>query len=218
MIGWEIVKMTKEFIAETLNYYFPTPDCELHYKHDYELLLSVMLSAQTTDKRVNEVMDPIFKKYNTLEKLDKLSIKELENMLKSIGFYHNKAKNFKGIVTKLKEKGFVPNDRDYLESLPGVGRKTANVVLGELYNEPVIAVDTHVSRVSKRLGIAKLNDDVSVIEKKLMKKFDKETWNKLHLQLVLFGRYRCKAVAPLCDGCKFYNDCKKIKADKKCKK
>ena len=208
MIGWEIVKMTKEFITETLNYYFPTPDCELHYKHDYELLLSVMLSAQTTDKRVNEVMDPIFKKYNTLEKLDKLSIKELENMLKSIGFYHNKAKNFKGIVTKLKEKGFVPNDREYLESLPGVGRKTANVVLGELYNEPVIAVDTHVSRVSKRLGIAKLNDDVSLIEKKLMKKFDKETWNKLHLQLVLFGRYHCKALSPNCDMCKLKDICK----------
>lgn len=206
--------MTKEYILESLDYYFPNPTCELNYKKDYELLLSVMLSAQTTDKKVNEVMDPIYKKYDTLEKLDTLTIKDLEKILKRIGFYHNKAKNFKGIVTELRKVGYVPNDRKFLESLPGVGRKTANVILGELFGEPAIAVDAHVSRVSKRLYLATEEDTVEEIERKLMRKFDKSTWNKLHLQLVLFGRYRCKAINPLCEGCKFYENCRKIKKEK----
>lgn len=207
--------MTKEYILESLDYYFPNPTCELHYNKDYELLLCVMLSAQTTDKRVNEVMDPIFKEYDTLEKLDTLTIEDLEKKLKSIGFYHNKSKNFKKIVTELKKIGYVPNDRTYLESLPGIGRKTTNVILGELFNEPAIAVDTHVSRVSKRLYLATKKDTVEDIEKKLMKKFDKNTWSKLHLQLVLFGRYRCKAINPLCDNCKFRENCRKIKKEEK---
>lgn len=202
--------MTSEFIKNTLDYYFPNPKCELNYKKDYELLLSVMLSAQTTDKRVNSVTNDLYKKYDTLEKLNKLSISDLEAILKPIGFYHTKAKNFKQIVDRVRKIGYVPNDRNVLESMPGVGRKVANVVLSELFNEPCIAVDTHVSRVSKRLKIATSNDDVNKIETKLMKKFNKKDWSKLHLQLVLFGRYKCKAINPECEDCKFKEGCRKI--------
>lgn len=207
--------MNSDEIIKKLNLYFPNPVCELHYKRDYELLLSVMLSAQTTDKRVNMVTDELYKKYDSLEKLDNLTLKEIEEYIKPIGMYKTKAKNFKAITEKLISLGGkVPNDREVLESMQGVGRKTANVVLSELFDVPCIAVDTHVSRVSKRLKIAEYNDDVNIIENKLMKKFDKKYWNKLHLQLVLFGRYRCKAKNPICNSCKFYNNCRKIEEEK----
>lgn len=207
--------MTSKDILENLDYYYPNPVCELQYNNDYELLLSVMLSAQTTDKRVNTVMVPFYESYNTLEKIDSLTLEEVEQHIKTIGMYKTKALNLKSIVSSLiKLGGKVPNDREVLESLRGVGRKTANVVLSELFNIPAIAVDTHVDRVSKRLKIADNNDNVKTVEEKLMKKFDKKYWNKLHLQLVLFGRYKCKAKNPECSGCKFYNNCRKIDEEK----
>ena len=198
-------------IIEYLDELFPNPRCELNYNKDYELLIAVMLSAQTTDKRVNMVTDILFKKYDTLDKLAGANINDIINIIRPIGTFNKKANNVISISKSLLEdkNGIVPNDRNYLEGLSGVGRKTTNVVLSNLYNVPCIAVDTHVSRVSKRLGIAKKNDDVLIIEKKLNKFFPKEKLNRLHHQLVLFGRYFCKAQKPNCENCKLKNICKK---------
>lgn len=197
----------KDLIKNELNNLFPNADCELYYKKDYELLLAVMLSAQTTDKRVNNVTKELFNKYNNLDKLDKLTINEIEEYIKPIGFFRVKAKSFKEIVHSIKEKGYVPNDREYLESLPGVGRKTASVVIGHLFDTPNFAVDTHVFRVSKRLGITTKKDDVLKTEIKLKKYFDKNEWNKVNSQLVLFGRYICKSVKPECKNCNLKTIC-----------
>ena len=183
------MKMNRELIVNELDKLFPDANCELHYKKDYELVLAVMLSAQSTDKRVNIVTDELFKKYDTLDKLDSLSISEIESYIRSIGFYKVKAQNFKNIVSKIKELGYVPNDREFLESLSGVGRKTASVVIAHLFDTPSFAVDTHVFRVSKRLGITTKKDDVLKTEKKLKKYFKENEWNRVNSQLVLFGRY-----------------------------
>lgn len=200
-----------EFILDGLNKLIPNPRCELEFNKDYELLLAVMLSAQTTDKRVNMVTSELFKKYDTLEKLQTLTIPEIEEQIKTIGMYKTKARNFKKIVNDLIKIGYVPNDREVLESMSGVGRKTTNVVLSVLYNEPLIAVDTHVDRVSKRLGLAKENDTVIDVENKLKKAFPKNTWTRLHQQLVLFGRYTCKSKNPECNICPFKDICKYYK-------
>ena len=202
------MKKKMNLIIDTLNECFPNPKCELNYNKDYELLLAVMLSAQTTDKRVNMVTEPLFKKYNTLEKLNELTISEIENEIKTIGMYKQKAKHFKSILTDLLEiGGKVPNDRELLMKMSGVGRKTINVVLSNLYNEPCIAVDTHVNRVSKRLDLAKEEDDVLEVEEKLMETFPKEHWSRLHHQIVLFGRYKCTAKNPECEDCKLKTIC-----------
>ncbi len=200
--------MNKELITKELNKLFPDAACELEYTKDYELLLKVMLSAQTTDKRVNIATKELFKKYDTLDKLNTLSIEEISSYIKSIGFHHTKSRNFKSIVEELCKIGYVPNDRAYLEKLPGVGRKTASVVLGHLFNTPNFAVDTHVYRVSKRLGIRKEKDDLIVCEKKLKKYFDKDSWNRVNSQFVLFGRYICKSQKPECDKCNLKSICK----------
>ena len=200
--------MNKELISTELDRLFENPKCELEYNKDYELLLAVMLSAQTTDKRVNMVTRELFSKYDTLDKLKTLSVNEIANYIKSIGFVNNKSKNFKAIVEEISKIGYVPQDREFLESLPGVGRKTASVVLAHLFDEPSFAVDTHVYRVSKRLGITKSKDDVLVTEKKLKKYFDKESWNRINSQLVLFGRYVCTSQKPNCDNCKLKSICK----------
>lgn len=203
--------MNKNLIYNYLDELFINPKCELNFNKDYELLLSVMLSAQTTDKAVNSVMDDIYKEYNTLEKLDKIDISVLENKIRKIGFYKIKSKNFKYIVSKIKEIGYVPNDRKFLESLKGVGRKTASVILGILYDVPSFAVDTHVFRVSKRLGISNKNDNVIITEKKLKNYFDKNKWNRVNSQLVLFGRYYCHSRKPKCENCKLKDICKYYK-------
>ena len=203
--------MNKELIEKELNLLFSNPKCELNYTKDYELVLSVMLSAQTTDKRVNIVTGELYKKYDSLLKLNELTTEELNECLKTIGFHKTKSNYFKEIVSKLLEKGYVPNDREYLEKLPGVGRKTASVVLSQLFDEPSFAVDTHVYRVSKRLGITKLNDDVLKTEEKLKKYFDKNKWNRINSQLVLFGRYHCTSKNPKCENCNLKIICKKDK-------
>lgn len=203
-------------IVNYLDELFPNPRCELNYNKDYELLIAVMLSAQTTDKRVNMVTEKLFSKYNTLELLSKANINDVIDIIRPIGTFNKKAQNIISISKLLLNEcnGIVPNNRTYLESLPGVGRKTTNVVLANLYNEPCIAVDTHVARVSKRLNLANNNDDVLTIEKKLNKKFDKQVLSRLHHQLVLFGRYYCKAKNPECDGCKLKDICKYYKNNK----
>ena len=191
-----------------LDLLFPNPKCELEYNKDYELLIAIVLSAQTTDKRVNKVSRILFSKYPSLKELSEAKIEDIENIIKEIGTYHKKAVFVHEIALKLLDKKDL-NDRAFLESLSGVGRKTANVFLAEIYNEPTIAVDTHVSRVSKRLGFCNVEDDVLTIERKLMKLIPKERWNRTHHQLVLFGRYYCKALKPECENCKLKDICKK---------
>ena len=217
MIGLKMVKMNNiKEIEEYLDNLFPEPKCELNYNKDYELLIATVLSAQCTDKRVNEVTSVLFDKYS-LEGLKMASNKEIEDIIRSCGSFTKKAAYIKEIARSLLDNydGKVPNNREYLESLPGVGRKTTNVVLSNLFNEAAIAVDTHVERVSKRLKIARTNDDVLTVEKKLMKMIPKDKWSRSHHQMVLFGRYICKARGPLCENCSFYNDCKS--KDKKSK-
>ncbi len=189
------------------------PHCELVYHKDYELLLAVMLSAQTTDKRVNQVTSILFEKYPSLDALSKAKLEDIETIIKPIGTFKKKASNVQMIAKRLLEEksGVVPNNRAYLETLPGVGRKTTNVVLAELYQVPVMAVDTHVERVSKRLGLAKPQDDVLTVEKKLMRKIPKTRIPRTHHQFILFGRYYCKAIAPLCETCGLKEICKKEK-------
>ena len=195
-------------IKEYLDEMFPNPICELIYKKDYELVIAVMLSAQTTDKGVNKVTPVLFQKYDSLEKLRDANIEDLKNIIRPIGNYNKKSTNIKEIAKKLLEdfNGNVPRTHVELETLNGVGRKTANVVLGELYNIPAFPVDTHVTRVAGRLNLTK-SKDVSIIEQDLMHIFSKEEWIKLHKQFVLFGRYHCKAKNPECDNCKLKNIC-----------
>jgi len=198
-------------ILNYLNEIIPNPVCELNYNKDYELLLAVMLSAQTKDARVNKVTKVLFNKYDSLKKLKEANIKDIENIIKELGSYHKKSEAVINIAKILDEKynGKVVNNRKVLENLPMVGRKTTNVVLSELFNEPTIAVDTHVERVSKRLGLVKKDDDVIKIEEKLKRKFDKNIWSKLHKQFVLFGRYYCTSKKPSCNNCKLQMYCKK---------
>ena len=204
-------------IIDYLDALFPNPHCELKFNKDYELLISVMLSAQTTDKQVNKVTDVLYKKYDSLEKLANANIDDIVTIIRTLGNFNKKASNIIEISKRLinDTNGVVINNREYLESLPGVGRKTVNVVLANLYNEDVIAVDTHVARVSKRLRIAKEKDDVLTIEKKLNRKFPKNKLGRLHHQLVLFGRYYCKAISPSCIDCKLKNICKYYKKNNK---
>lgn len=200
---------TNDFIESYLDELFFDARCELAYTKDYELLIATVLSAQCTDKRVNMVTKELFSTYDIFS-LAKAPLKEIENIIRPVGTFTRKALYIKEIANSLVEnyEGVVPNDRIFLESLPGVGRKTCNVVLSNLYDVPAIAVDTHVERVSKRLGLARKNDSVLTVEKKLMKFFPKEKWSRLHHQLVLFGRYKCKSVSPVCENCKFKEFCK----------
>ena len=204
--------MKSDILIKGLDELFPDARCELNYTQDYELLIATVLSAQCTDKRVNEVTKVLFQKYD-LYTLKEASLKEIEDIIRPCGSYTKKAKYLKTIATSLVEdyEGHVPNNREYLENLPGVGRKTCNVVLSNIYNVPAIAVDTHVARVSVRLGFAQAKDSVAVIEQKLMKKFPKDHWSRLHHQLVLFGRYKCKALKPECQDCIFKDYCKHYK-------
>ena len=202
--------MKKSNIELYLDELFPNPKCELNYNKDYELLIAIVLSAQSTDKRVNITTEILFNKYSSLKGLKKADIRDLEDIIRPVGSFHKKASYIKDIATILVDdyNGVVPIDRDSLMKFPGVGRKTANVFLSEFYKIPAIGVDTHVERVSKRLGLASRNDDVLKIEKKLMKKFDKSIWAKIHLQMVLFGRYYCKAIKPECKNCKLIDICR----------
>lgn len=208
--------MTREekciiIIEKYLDEILPNPGCELTYDSDYGFLIAVMLSAQCTDKKVNLVTKPFFEKYHSLEEIDALSIKEIEDNIKSLGLYKNKAKNLKGIAHELLTRfnGKVPQDKNELMSLPGVGNKTANVVRVELFKIPEFPVDTHVERLAKRFKLADKNDDVLTVENKLKKDFKKENWIKLHHQFIHFGRYYCKAISPKCDGCKLAGICTK---------
>lgn len=200
-------------ILSYLDELFPNPKCELTYNKDYEFLIAIVLSAQTTDKRVNQVTPILFNRYPSLESLSKANLTDLEQIIKPIGTFKKKAIFVKEIATKLLVDNYqsIPNDRTYLESLSGVGRKTANVFLSNIYAEPAIAVDTHVSRISKRLKLANIQDEPLTIEQKLMKKIPRDKWSRTHHQLVLFGRYYCKAKSPECQECQLQELCREYK-------
>ena len=197
-------------ILKYLDEIIPNPICELRYNKDYELLIAVMLSAQTTDKRVNKVTEELFSKYKSLFDLKNAQYQDVENIIMPLGNYRKKTNGVIKIAKILDDEynGVVPNDRTILETLPMVGRKTCSVVLSELFNSPNIAVDTHVERVSKRLNLANFNDSVLDVENHLMRIIPKDKWNRLHKQLVLFGRYYCLARSPKCSSCKLKNICK----------
>lgn len=211
------MKMNNEIIFSYLDEIIPDPKCELLYNKDYELLIAVMLSAQTTDKRVNKVTRVLFEKYPDLAHLKNADVKDIEKIVRELGSYHKKSQAVIYLARILDDEynGVVPCNRTSLESMPMVGRKTTNVVLSILFNIPNIAVDTHVERVSKRLGLAKDSDTVLEVEKKLKRKIKREDWSKTHHQMVLFGRYYCKAVAPKCNECKLKNICKFYKKKEK---
>ena len=196
-------------IASKLDEIYENPKCELVFSSNYELLVAVILSAQCTDKRVNQVTSELFKNYNTPYKMITLSQEELENKIRACGFFHNKAKHILSASNELVQKysGEVPSNKEQLKKLAGVGEKTANVVLAVGFNIPAIAVDTHVFRVSNRLGLAN-SKTVSGVQKSLEKEFPKDKWINLHYALVLHGRYVCKAQRPQCEKCGLKNLCK----------
>ena len=200
-------------ILSFLGNLYPNASCELNYGTPYQLLIAVILSAQCTDKRVNQVTEKLFKVAPTPQKMQDLGEVKLKEIIKSCGFYNNKAKSIISATYDIINRfnGEVPNNMKDLTSLAGVGRKTANVVLGECFNIPSIAVDTHVLRLSKRLGLTSENSTPEKCEKDLLKKIKKENQVKFHHQMIHFGRYYCKAINPNCKDCKLFDMCKNKK-------
>lgn len=182
-------------VIKAMGRIFPKAKAELVHKNAFELLISVILSAQTTDIGVNKVTPALFESYPTPEKMMHAELKDLEEKINTIGLFRNKAKFIKKTASKLVEDfdSEVPNNRKDLETLPGVGRKTANVVMSVAFREPAIAVDTHVERVSKRLRIVEDDATIIQVEKTLMNKLPKNLWSKAHHRLIFFGRYQCPA-------------------------
>jgi endonuclease III len=206
-------KQTVTRILDTLKDMFPDAHCELNHANPFELLIAVVLSAQATDRKVNEITQHLFQKYKTPWDYVRVPLEELEQDIKQIGLYRSKAKNIQALCQSLIEKhgGEVPQTHEALTQLAGVGRKTANVVLSNAFGVPAIAVDTHVERVSKRLGMANRNDSVLEVEKKLMKIVPKEEWTNTHHRLIFFGRYHCKAQNPACSDCRLQDLCREGK-------
>ncbi|WP_057764452.1 endonuclease III [Cytobacillus praedii] len=192
---------------------FPDAHCELNHSNPFELVIAVALSAQCTDVLVNKVTKNLFQKYKTPEDYLNVSLEELQGDIHSIGLYRNKAKNIQKLCRMLLDDygGIVPNDRDELTKLPGVGRKTANVVVSVAYGIPAIAVDTHVERVSKRLAFCKWKDSVLEVEKTLMRKVPMDEWSVTHHRMIFFGRYHCKAQNPQCPVCPLLELCREGK-------
>jgi endonuclease III len=198
---------------------FPDAHCELNHSNPFELVIAVALSAQCTDALVNKVTKNLFQKYKTPEDYLAVSLEELQNDIRSIGLFRNKAKNIQKLCQIVIDEydGVIPNDRDELTKLPGVGRKTANVVVSVAYGVPAIAVDTHVERVSKRLAFCRWKDSVLEVEKTLMRKIPREEWSVTHHRLIFFGRYHCKAQNPQCEICPLLDLCREGKKRMKVK-
>ena len=205
--------MLTEEILKELDILFPDAKCELNHKNNYEMTVAVILSAQTTDASVNKVTESLFKKYPTIESLAEADLETIEKEINSLGLYRNKAKAIQGMAKVVVDKyhGVIPDNMKDLVTLPGVGRKCANVILSECYNIPSLAVDTHVNRVSKRLGLAKKDDDLLTVEKKLKRKIPRDRWIKSHHQFIFFGRYLCHSRNPECNSCPFTSICKEYK-------
>ncbi|AUT06369.1 endonuclease III [Streptococcus parauberis] len=212
-IGKARLKQVLAIIAEM----FPEAKGELNWETPFQLLVAVILSAQTTDKAVNKITPLLWAKYPEIEDLASANLSDVENCLRTIGLYKNKARNIIKTAQEILDKfdGQVPKSHLELETLPGVGRKTANVVLGEIYGIPSIAVDTHVARVSKRLNISASDADVTQIEKDLMAKIPKRDWVVTHHRLIFFGRYHCLAKNPKCEICPLTSYCVYYKENKK---
>jgi endonuclease III len=206
-------KQQIQFCLDTMGEMFPEAHCELNHKNPFELVIAVSLSAQCTDALVNKVTASLFEKYKTPEDYLAVSLEELQNDIRSIGLFRNKAKNIRKLCHLLIEEyaGILPQDRDELTKLPGVGRKTANVVVSVAFDIPAIAVDTHVERVSKRLGFCRWKDSVLEVEKTLMKKVPEEEWSVTHHRMIFFGRYHCKAQNPQCEICPLLEVCREGK-------
>ncbi len=201
------IALISSFLDET----YPHVGCELNYQKDYELVIAVMLSAQTTDNAVNAVSKVLFVKYDSLEKFANAKLEDIENIIRSIGLFKNKAKNIVGIAKSLLENynGVLPSDKDELQKLPGIGNKSAGVIRAEVFKIPDLPVDTHILRISKRLNLAKEKDDPYQTEMKLKKSFPESSWIKIHHQLIHFGRDICLARNPQCQRCKLQGICHK---------
>ena len=197
-------KISYQNLINSLDIMFPNAKCELNYTNLFELIIAVVLSAQTKDERVNEVTKVLFKKYSNPNLLKDADLSDVENIIRPLGMYNAKAKNIISLSKKIDELGYIPNTLESLMELDGVGRKSANVILSEYFKIPRIAVDTHVYRTSQRLGLA--SGSVLDVEEELMKKFEEKYWYYMHIHLVLLGRYICKAKKPLCDKC-LIKDC-----------
>ena len=197
-------------ILDTLDQMFPDAHCDLNHRNAYELCVAVVLSAQTTDVSVNKATPALFEKYPTVKDLACANQEDVEQCIKKIGLYRSKAKNIIGLAQYAVEHfgGEIPDTMEQLIQLPGVGRKSANVVLSVCFGVPAFAVDTHVERISKRLGFARRNDSVWDVERKLMKKIPKSRWNDMHHKFIFFGRYFCKAKNPSCKDCPLVDICK----------
>lgn len=204
-----VTKRTREILALLDEQYGTEYKCSLNYTTPWELLVATMMSAQCTDERVNVVTDTLFKKYRDVKSFADANLKELEQDIHSVGFYHNKAKNIIATAKIIHEKynDEVPSKLDDLVNLPGVGRKTANVIRGNIYNDPSIVVDTHVKRISNRLGFTKESDPLK-IEMDLMKNLPKDHWILYNIQIITFGREICIARKPLCNECFLKDICK----------
>lgn len=202
-------KRTEEILKRLDEVYGTEYICYLNHETPWQLLIAVILSAQCTDARVNIVTKDLFVRYDSLEKFANAELKELEQDIKPTGFFHNKAKNIIACAKRLLEVygGEVPSELEDLLTLAGVGRKTANVIRGNIYNQPSIVVDTHVKRISKRLGFTK-EDDPEKIEYELMRKLPKDHWILYNIQIISFGRTICEARKPKCEECFLYDLCK----------
>lgn len=205
-----LTKAQIRYSLDEITKMFPDAECELIHKNPFELVIAVLLSAQCTDVLVNKVTKSLFEKYKTPEDYLAVSLEELQQDIRSIGLYRNKAKNIQKLCKSLIEEynGEVPNTKSELVKLAGVGRKTANVVASVAFGEPAIAVDTHVERVSKRIGICRWKDSVAQVEETLMKKVPIEEWTATHHRLIFFGRYHCKAKNPNCPECPLLDICR----------
>ncbi len=203
--------MTTDEILDELERQFPNAHCELVHRNAYELIVAVVLSAQTTDEAVNRVTPALFEAFPTPEAMANADLHDIETKIRRIGLYHNKAKSIQALSRALLEQynGEIPSSMEELTALAGVGRKTANVVRSVWFDIPSFAVDTHVERISKRLNLAKASDSVITVEEKLKRKIKRERWNRAHHLLIFFGRYRCTARNPQCEGCAFTSFCKK---------
>ena len=197
-------------ILDFVDSLFPDAKCELFYNRDYELAIAVMLSAQTTDKSVNNVTKVLFSKYPDLQSLDSAPLNDIENIIKSIGLYKNKAKNIKELTHTLLTdfNGKLPSDKNELQKLAGIGNKSAGVIRCEVFKIPDLPVDTHIIRITNRLGLASKSDEPIDIEHKLKKIIPEDRWIKTHHQLIHFGRYFCTAKNPHCADCKLKSICK----------
>ncbi|GAS82612.1 MULTISPECIES: endonuclease III [Paenibacillus] len=204
---------TVRHILETMEAMFPDAHCELNHSNAFELTVAVLLSAQCTDETVNKVTADLFQKYRSPADYLAVPLEELEQDIRRIGLYRNKAKHIQNMCRILIEQygGDVPQEHDQLVTLPGVGRKTANVVVSNAFGVPAIAVDTHVERVSKRLALAGWDDSVLEVEKKLMKRVPRDEWTLTHHRFIFFGRYHCKAQNPACHVCPLLDICREGK-------